>query len=347
MGWKKKEKPILSEEEIVYRKKTRRKKILMYAVLIAATVIVALCSYRMFLMKITTRVNPQISRAMVQISRRLPELEKNEQALRDVYEQMLESRKELLNGQFRLNQLSDIRIEDVQDDEDLEELVTDTLSWTNSLTQIMVGSRGYVMAVNQDDVIIAHPDPNMVGERVFYTTNSLSDVALTMGDIPPGSLAEDLSFKSVVVAPEDLLRDFDISRNLEETVYGGVLFYNDIYLVCGVPLAELQFYARGQTILITLVFFLVVWLFVRYISLVLDRHTERRRSFRTKLLPYFMLNGLIIFVMTFYLQVLTDITTVLRTMERYAKTASVNLAEYTAEAVEINDWLDWQYLIQC
>ena len=103
MRWKKTEKPLLSEEEIAYLKMTRTKKILMYLVLIAVTVIVAVCSYQMFFAKILKRVDPQISRAMVQIARRLPELENNEQALRDVYEQMLESRKALLDGKYHLN----------------------------------------------------------------------------------------------------------------------------------------------------------------------------------------------------------------------------------------------------
>ena len=128
----------------------------MYLVLIVTSVIVAVCSYRMFLSKITKRVNPQISRAMVQISRRLPELEKNEQALRDVYDQMMESRKELVDGKYHLNRHYDIALEDVEDYEDLEDLVDYTLSWTNTATQIMVGGLGYVMAVDDEDTIIAH-----------------------------------------------------------------------------------------------------------------------------------------------------------------------------------------------
>ena len=347
MQGKKTEKPILSEEEIAYRKMTRTKKILMYLVLIVTSVIVAVCSYRMFLSKITKRVNPQISRAMVQISRRLPELEKNEQALRDVYDQMMESRKELVDGKYHLNRQYDIALEDVEDYEDLEDLVDYTLSWTNTATQIMVGGRGYVMAVDDEDTIIAHPNPDMIGQKVVYTAESLSDVALTMGDIPPGSLAEDLSFQNVEIFPIQQNMSRQPFKDLEETLYAGVLFYNGVYLVCGVPMAEIMFYALGQTIYVGLVFFVVLWLFVRYISLVLDRHEERRRHLRTKLLSYFMLNGLIIFVMTFYLQVLTDITTVLRTMERYAMAAADNLDACAEEIEEINDWLDWQYLTQC
>lgn len=347
MRWKKTEKPLLSEEEIAYLKMTRTKKILMYLVLIAVTVIVAVCSYQMFFAKILKRVDPQISRAMVQIARRLPELENNEQALRDVYEQMLESRKALLDGKYHLNWHYDIEMSDVRDDEDLEGLIADTLSWTNTVTQIMVGGSGYVMAVDSDNTIIAHPYPEMIGRKVTYTQEDLSDVALTVGDIPPGILANDLSFEGIVISPDTGLMESDYVQDLEDSLYGGVLLYNGVYLICGVPLTELLYYALGQTISVTLVFFFVVWLFVRYISLVLDRHEERRRYFRTKLFSYFMLNGLIIFVMTFYLQVLTDITTVLRTMEQYAMGAADNLEECAIEIEDINDWLDWQYLTQC
>ncbi len=347
MGWKKKEKPLLSEEETAYIKLTRRKKILMMLVLIAATAIVALCSFRMFSNKIIKRVDPQIARAMVQISRRLPELEKDEQALRDVYDQMVDSWKELVDGKYELNRHYGIEMSDVQDDEDLEDLVNRTLSWTNTVSQIMVGGSGYVMAVDDQDTIIAHPDWGLVGKKVTYPVESLSEVALTMGDIPPGSMADNLSFESVLVSTEAGPLDTDYYWGFGGMLHAGVLYYNGVYLVCGVPITEIVLYTVGQTLFVSFVFFVVIWLFVRYISLMLERHEERRRVFRTKLLSYFLLNGLIIFGLTFYLQVLTDITTVLRTMERYAVGAAMNLAECEEEIEEINTWLDWQYLKQC
>ena len=86
-----------SDAEKRYGRKLRLRKLRLYAVLLFSSVLVLLLSIRLLDNSNSARLEPQIDRAVVQVAKLLPQLEQNEEALREAYRQMTESWEELLS----------------------------------------------------------------------------------------------------------------------------------------------------------------------------------------------------------------------------------------------------------
>ena len=71
----------------------RKTKLRNYILLIVLTVIFVCLSYMLFENEIESRTMPQVKHAMIQVSKLLPQLEENEQAVREVYDDIEKSRR--------------------------------------------------------------------------------------------------------------------------------------------------------------------------------------------------------------------------------------------------------------
>ena len=80
---------VQTPEQKKYGMKMRRRKTGLYAVLILSFLIALVISTLLFLGTYARILMPQIGRAMIQVSRLLPQLEKNEAMLRESYDQMI------------------------------------------------------------------------------------------------------------------------------------------------------------------------------------------------------------------------------------------------------------------
>ena len=141
-------------------------KILIYLLLVVLTVIYACMSFVYYEKDLESRIIPQVMRAMVQVSQLLPQLEKNEQAVREVYDNLENSRRRVYQNN------EDTLAQQGHSGEDAETVINNTLSWMNRVTMLRVGRRGHVIVVSQDDdTILAHPDEQFVGEAIYPIGN--------------------------------------------------------------------------------------------------------------------------------------------------------------------------------
>ena len=117
---------VQTPEQKKYGKKMRRRKTGLYAVLILSFLIALVISTLLFLGTYARILMPQIGRAMIQVSRLLPQLEKNEAMLRESYDQMIQSWEKVFDPESEeyANYLAERNAE-------YEQLVGDTLSWMN------------------------------------------------------------------------------------------------------------------------------------------------------------------------------------------------------------------------
>ena len=83
--------PQKNDAEKRYKRQILRRKLRLYAVLLLASVLVLILSIALLDKNYTTRLEPQIDRAVIQVAKLLPQLEQNEEALREAYAQMTES----------------------------------------------------------------------------------------------------------------------------------------------------------------------------------------------------------------------------------------------------------------
>ena len=77
--------PQKTDAEKKYKRQILWRKLRLYAVLLLASVLVLILSVALLDKNYTTRLKPQINRAVIQVAKLLPQLEQNEDALREAY----------------------------------------------------------------------------------------------------------------------------------------------------------------------------------------------------------------------------------------------------------------------
>ncbi len=319
--------------------KTKR---LFYLLLAAVTVIFACLSYVFFLNDLESRTLPQVRRAMVQVSELLPQLERNEQAVREVYDNLERSRRLVYqNNEDTLEQQGKGGV-------DADTIIDHTLSWMNRVTMLRVGRRGHVIVISQDDqTILAHPDEQFVGEVLrpvgFVNMDAIQDIS----ELEKENGQERFhaffpaSFFREGINPARLYAAADAG------VFGTAFAYKDTYILCGVTLFEATAFLFVRTFFTTLIFFVIAWVFVRYIVFSLSWGKEDLKHFRSKLTVYSVLSVVVIFFATWYYQTMMDVTGDIATMNEHAQVAVENLNTYQKYREELSNWLDDQYLEQC
>ena len=330
-------------------KRLRRKKWLMRLIILVCFILSLVSSIYICLDRAFNTIVPQIARAMVQVATVLPQLESNENSLREVYEQMKASR-EALTGQ-----------EIEESDEGIQKILEGPLSWMERITGFKVGRDGYVMIVSKaDGTILAHPDDDMVGTKLGSIFSVATPEGETMSEfqgqadlsienIGPDASVEDLIINYHVIFPLEAQDKQDLNsklRMLRSITLGCVASYRDTYIICGIGTVEFLGYVF-EGVLISLILFVLMWLFAKYVRYHLEYLGESAKSLRPKLFAFSVIISVALFGVSWYTQILSETTNDLKTMGMHANVAVETLNDYRELRSQINSWLDEQYLIQC
>ena len=204
-------------------KKTKKSMCLLLAVL---TVVYAFMSYVFIEHDLEQRITPQVERAVVQVSKLLPQLEENEQAVRDAYEKLEKKRQTTYSK-------NDEVLEDYQrKNGDVEKIIDKTLSWMNRVIKLRVGRQGHVIVVSRDDfTILAHENEKYVGERLRPIGKLDTDAFIDISEVDKGKVSDKFhaffptSFFDDKISTEAFLDAADAG------IYGTGFAYQDTYIL--------------------------------------------------------------------------------------------------------------------
>ena len=315
---------------------------LLYPLLMVLTAACALLSLQFFDDELETRTMPQVMRAVDQVSRLLPQLEKNEEAVREMNEHFINSRRKVYQnneGTFKTR---------YSYAENAETIIDHTLSWMNRVTMLRVGRKGHLIVISQEDyTILAHPDQKFVGEKLYpvgpVDMDSIPDILESGGDL----ISDDFriffpsSFFTADMGPDRLREAADAG------IYGTVFAYKDTYILCGTTVFEGLSFIFVRSIFTTLIFFVVAWVFIRYIGFSLNWQKSGWKELRSKLISYSLIALVVLFTATWYYQTMMDMTGDIATMNEHAQVAVETLNTYREYREVLSKWLDDQYLEQC
>ncbi|MBQ9438238.1 MAG: cache domain-containing protein, partial [Lachnospiraceae bacterium] len=322
-------------------------KVCIYILLAVLTAAFAFLSFSLYVHDLETRLIPQVERAIIQASRLLPQLEENEDALREISYNLERSRQRIL----RANEgISD---DQIGDEENVETVIRATISWMNQITMLRVGRRGHVIVVSQDDLsILAHSDERFIGERLHLVGGSLDPEDIPdLKELGGKIRRKDLPEEFYLFFPDSFFgRDPESERfyaAVDAGAYGSVFAYEDTYVICGVTLVETLEFVIVRCFFSTLFFFAIAWVFVRYIGFALGWHKEEPKAFRGKLVSYAAMAVIVFFCAIWYYQTMMDVTGDIATMNDHAEAAAQTLNTYQQYREDLSSWLDTQYLDQC
>lgn len=343
-----KKKPPQTAAEKLFRKRIKRRKIRLYAVLFFSFILVLVSSSYIMMKSYANRVRPEIKRAVIQVAKLLPQLEQNEASLRDAYAQMNESWEKIKSSHALTNAgFNPFR------ETDLDRIVNKTLSWMNRVTKLKVGRDGFMLVVSKETGrILAHPNESYVGRRFSTFTELTEDKVLPIRSIHSWTKPEDLDLLFTTIEPHMYAREN--TRNAESvaeyfrmSLIGCVLDYDDTYIACGVPMAEMLSYVMESALVFSVAFLILMWLLIKWIILVIESRRETARSMRLKLISYATIVCIVLFGLSWYCQILLDVTNDLKTMDRHAQVAVETLDTYQEQRQNLNDWLNEFYSTQC
>ena len=338
----------VSPEFRKYRRRLLLRKLLLYFVLIVSFFIILVKNVSIYSENYKNRLKPQICRAVIQVARIIPQLEESETALRDVCDQMNNSW-----DRMAADGLLDEADYDIPDTRSkLEQFIGETLSWMDRVTKLKVGRDGCVVVVDKKDMsVIAHPDQTALGIRLIpdetLTKDNVLDIRSITDDTDPEILEAKFNlFELYNPKDEEFWDIFDFDDYLYRSLYGCVIEYEDYYIICGISFYErLSFLTTA--IFITVILFILIWLIIRWISLVMDSRSETARSMRNKIIAYSLIVCMISFGVSVYFQSLTNVAYDLKTMTHHAEVAVETLETYNKQNEKLGNWLDSFYEIQC
>lgn len=326
----------------------RRRKTGLFFVLIISFLLAVVISTLLFLRSYGNILMPQIGRAMVQVSRLLPQLEKNEAMLRESYDQMIQSWESVFD-------LESAEYEEYlkERNSEYEQLVDDTLSWMNRVTKLRVGRDGFIIVIDKEtNYILAHPNEDYVGRKAMPLGDLSEDDVISIQTIKAWTKAEDLNLSPKFIEPyrfasQRIYSLEALSEYCRMALYGCFIDNGDTYIVCGIPVAELYSCVLANALIFSVVFLILMWLFVKWICLVMDSGRETAKSLRPKLISYAILACIVLAAVSWYAQILSNVTNDLKTMEKHADVAVETLNTYRDQREKLNRWLDQFYLTQC
>ena len=325
-----------------YQNKNRIKKITRYILLGLATVLFARLSMTLYSNDLESWTKPQIRSAVVQVSKLLPQLEEDEQSVRNLYDN-LEKRRSLVY------QNNEEALESYRNSgKNAETIIKETLSWMNRVTMLGVGHEGHVVVVSKDDyTILAHPDKQFVGEAFssigYVDKNAIPDIS----QIDEGKISDKFhmffpaSFFKRNIDPEHFISAVNAG------IYGTAVAYEDTYILCGTTLSDFIGSVIARALITTLFFFCAAWVFIRYIGFSLIRCEDERKTFRIKLTWVSSFAVVILLLAIWYYGAMRDVTGDISAMNGYARLAVNNSDTYALYRDELSEWLDVQYLNQC
>ena len=322
----------------------------MYLALIVLTALFARLSFTLYADDFEGRLQPQIVRAMIQVSKILPQLEENEQAIRDINDNLEKRRQSIYN--VHEEDLEDLDNSEIGSKENVEKVVEHTLSWMNRVTKLRVGREGHVIVVSKENyTILACPHESFVGQELYlvdykkFDINSVPDLDELGGSLTKEDVPRELHL-FVPASMMQLVKKEGMDA-LDVGIIGSFFAYKDTYILCGVTLGESIAYVLIRCFISTLIFFVVAWVLVCYAGFAFSWRKDSEAVFRRKLISYCALGTLVLFFSTWYYQTIMDVTGDLSTMNEHAKVAVETLDTYRQYRKELSEWLDQQYLEQC
>ena len=340
-----------SKKQTPYDKKLWWRKARMYLAW-ALTFVVCLCvSANDFHQRFFRAIDPQIKSAYVKMTELLPGVALTEAAMDTTYELLLSSRKDAVNMGFSTS--GDYDVESAPLSEDLRDSIT--VEW---VTRLNVGNGGAVYIVRKDDgTIVAHPNKSQVGKKLMVSP--LNNIALrgtnvvNYSGLPETELLEfdneqatdTIELKHLLLFPGDGNYTSTL-KSMNDMLFGSIVSYDEYYVVCGITIWEYLGY-MARSVYVSIIACALMWLFVHFICLTLDKHNESASGLRTRLAAYGLILTLALFVVSWYVQVLCDTTDGLNAMQSYSDAGVASLKAYSSARDRINSWLDDQYLDQC
>ncbi len=324
------------------KKRILKTRVLLYLMLVVLTLLYGWRALVCFDDELENRTMPQAMRAFSQVSRLLPQLEENEQAVREMNDHFEYSRRQVYeNNQGALKSSVSVI-------ENAETVIDHTLSWMNRVTMLRVGRQGHLIVISKEDyTILAHPDEQFVGEQMFPVGDVDVSTIPDISEIGEKSVSDNFQ----IFFPSSFFREEIGAERLMDAadagIYGTVFAYKDTYILCGTTLSEGLSFIIIRTLFTTLIFFVVAWILVRYIGFSLDWRKDSWKELRSKLTAYSVIALVVLFVVTWYYQTMMDMTGDIATMNEHAKVAVETLNTYREYRNVLSEWLDEQYLEQC
>ena len=345
-------------ERTPYEKKLFWRKARMYAVwalTFIACLIVSLSAFNKRFLEIN---DPQIKGAYVQIAKLLPTLETNEASLYGTYALLSQSREEAKKMDITLS----------PDTLASSRSGPDTLEGNyvaQRITRLAVGHDGLVAVVMKDTgEIVAHPNESEIGKTLMVCPIIGGDIINTEGrtlatsvvnykgipDLDLSRFANESTARSVKLRRLILFsgdgEKVELASALSAMLFGSIVPYGDYYIVCGIDMWEYLLY-MSRAVFISVIACAVLWLFVHYIALMLEKHEQNGKDLRRQLIAYSLVLTVGIFCMSWYVQVLNSVTNDLNAMQSYADSGVSTLKTLQDTQKRVNSWFDEQYLIQC
>ncbi|MBQ7264875.1 MAG: mechanosensitive ion channel family protein [Firmicutes bacterium] len=313
-----------------------------YLLLVVFTVVYAFMSYVFIEQDLEQRIMPQVERAVVQVSKLLPQLEENEQAVWEAYEKLEKNRQTIYSK-------NDEVLEDYERKSgDVEKIIDKTLSWMNRVIRLRVGRQGHVIVVSRDDfTILAHENAKYVGEKLHPIGKLDTNTFVDISKVDTGKVSDKFHFFFPTSYFKDKISGESFLDAADAGIYGTGFVYKDTYILCGTTLGETTAFIFVRCFFSTLFFFLLAWLFVRFICFSLIWQKETPKVFKRKLVSYSTVGIVVVLVVTWYYQTMMDVTGDIATMNEHAKVAVEMLNTYREYRDELSAWMDDQYLEQC
>ena len=333
----------LTAEERAYRKRIMNRRLRLYLVLAIAFIVVLIQATAIFVKSESRRLKPQVSRAVNQLSNLLPLLEQNEQALRQSYDHINKSMASVLS--LGVSPSTNAYL---ANDYELENFIEDSLAWEDRVTGLKVGRDGYMFVVSNDTAqIVAHPYNEFVGQSYQSIDDIKGSDILLLSAAEPEALDMDLS----VILPYSNSGSFfskaiGAISNLRLTMVGVAIEYGNTYIVCGIPMGEVLLDVIRNSMIFSLTFLAIMWLFIKWINMVTDTRRETAKTFRAKLIACSVMVGLFLFGVSWYTQIMTDVTNNLKAMDKHAEVAVETLNEYRFQSQKLNEMMDDFYTAQ-
>ena len=200
-------------EQKRYRHRLTWKKVFLYLAWFASAVAMFTISFGVFEADYENRVKPQIDRAVINVAQLLPQMEQNETALRDAYNQMIQSWENILKSdEFSISGSFSRKWIDAS----FEDVVGDTLSWLNRVTKLKVGRDGLVAVISKETgLIVAHPDEQLVGDEFLIAEDpeSADSIVISIEDINAQTTTDKLNIGYGLLLPHG--NNYNVTERLQ------------------------------------------------------------------------------------------------------------------------------------
>ena len=340
-----------------YQKKLFWRKARMYTAWALAVIACLAVTMISFHHRFFDTIDPQVKDAYVQIAKMLPELDNSETSLIEAYKALTQSREDANSMGITLSG------DTVAQSRSINNILEGSYA-LERITHLTVGYSGSVaVALQETGEILAHHNKSEIGKTLMVCPinsrdlmsaggGSLATSVVNYKGIPDldlnrfanRSTAQNVSLRRLILFSSSDGK-FRLSA-LKTMLLGSIVPFGPYYIVCGIDMLEYLLY-MSRALFITMIAGAILWLFVHYICLMLERHELNGKDLRRQLTAYSLVLAVTIFCISWYIQSLNGVTNELNSMQSYADSGVTVLKTFQETQNEVNDWFDEQYLTQC